>query len=384
MRRVLGFTLVGLGAFAVVLGLLLRGYLYPTLAKLPLDPANPDPGRPNQQQRASTVLVAEGATYLDRGTGRPVDHRTLTLRVKVAGDLTAPESKVNGDVAVWRTGTTVMDGDTKISVTTVSACLDRHTGMAVADCSRASVTSDDRTTDPAGITGLVDTFPFGTQKKDYPYYDSVILAAVPMRYSGTDTVNGLPVYRFVQDIPPTQAQEVQVPGDLVGGDPSQLVNAHLFYQNRRVVWVEPVSGVIVKDQEDMRETLRGPDNREGAVALAGPFVMTPESVRDLTDQAVTAKRQLLLLSGTGPTVLVLGGLLLALLGVALVAWPRRGRRRTVPARPGGEATTPETTTPEAATPDAAPPVGSSALVRGRDAPPRQWSPPDEVAHTPNP
>ena len=60
------------------------------------------------------------------------------------------------------------------------------------------------------------SFPFGTKKQTYQYYDGTLNKALPMEYVSSEQLQGLTVYKFVQTIPATQYAELEVPGDLVG------------------------------------------------------------------------------------------------------------------------------------------------------------------------
>ncbi|HKS98924.1 MAG TPA: DUF3068 domain-containing protein [Rugosimonospora sp.] len=321
MRQRAGYILIALGGVALGLGLLIRTYLYPALVKLPLDPA-----AGSGQSGLLATLNAPDGTYLSVDGGVPkVKHGALTIRATVAGDLTAPEVQPGGSVAAYRTGVTVMAGDTLLGITTMEVCLDRHTALAVANCSHASLQIGAQKINPADIEGLTGTFPFNTQKQQYPLFDTALHQAMSVRYTGTDVINGLSVYRFVESVPPTRTMDVQVPGNLVNGDPRKTVTASLYYDINQTFWVEPTTGAPVKTQQVIRQQLYGPDGRPGAIVLAGTFTMSDATVRQLSQVAATGRAQLQMLTGAPPTVALLGGLLLIGLGVVLVLRARSRR-----------------------------------------------------------
>ena len=315
MRRSATALLLVLGIFALVLGGALRFYVHNQLAVAPLDPD------------ATTVSKGSQMTVFYPGTLKQRTDATLTATTRVRGSLVAPEAKVDGDVAVWKVGIVIEDDNgTLVNASVDQVCLNRRTSESVSDCASQSI-DDDKT---AKHTGLAYKFPFNTQKKDYEYFDSTLKASPVIRFDSEDTVNGLPVYRFVQSIPATKVEDIDVPGDLVNGKASETVHAGMFYQNTRTLWVEPYSGAIVRDDEDVRQVLRGPDGQDGTVLLSGKLVFTQETVQAQVKTAKDARSQLQLIFDTGPLVLLIAGLLLVAGGVVLLVTSGRGRPREVP------------------------------------------------------
>jgi hypothetical protein len=90
-----------------------------------------------------------------------------------------------------------------------------------------------------------------------------------------------------------------------------------YYENTRTVWVEPYSGIIVKGQEDLKQTLRGSDGRELLTVFGGMIAFTEDTVQKSADDAKEARSQLRLVSTTGPIVLISVGALLAVVGALL-------------------------------------------------------------------
>lgn len=314
MRRSATALLLVLGIFALVLGGALRFYVHNQLAVAPLDPD------------ATTVSKGSQMTVFYPGTLKQRTDATLTATSRVRGSLTAPEAKPDGDTAVWSVGVVIEDdNNTLVSASVDKVCLNRRTSMSVSDCNSQSIDNE-----KVKHTGLAYKFPFNTQKKDYEYFDSTLKASPVIRFDSEDTVNGLPVYRFVQAIPATKVEEEDVPGDLVNGQASETVHAGLFYQNTRTLWVEPYSGAIVRDDEDVREVLRGPDGRDGTVLLSGKLAFTQQTVQDQVKTAKDARSQLRLIFDTGPLVLLIAGLLLAAGGVVLLLTSGPRRPKEVP------------------------------------------------------
>ncbi|WP_434444826.1 DUF3068 domain-containing protein [Lentzea sp. E54] len=315
MRRVASLVLVGLGIFSLALGAVLRFYVYPELAVVPLD--------------QKTESVAEGAAKVFYPKDLVVKDALLTATRKVESNLTLPEAKVDGDVMVWDQGLVVTDSENQlVSAMKHRVCLDRRTNMALEKCSQQYVTDDEKgpTADDRAVRqeGLNYKFPFGTEAQDYEYFDTTLRKASTARYEGTDEISGLEVYKFVQKIPSTKFRDQEVPGQLVGSSEAS-VTAERRYQNTRTMWVEPVSGIIVKGSEQQRQVLVGPDGKEGTVLLDATLTFNEETVKESVERATDARDKLTLISSTGPIVLLSVGAVLLLAGILLGVVGRRAR-----------------------------------------------------------
>src|SRR5581483_10309868 len=95
---------------------------------------------------------------------------------------------------------------------TRTMAFDRRSAQLV-NCCGSSVNGDS-SVQQHGVVGYV--FPIGTQKQTYQVFDANVLKPVPFTFSGTDTVNGIAAYRFVENVPPTKNGTQTLPGSLVG------------------------------------------------------------------------------------------------------------------------------------------------------------------------
>jgi Porin PorA len=346
VRRILSFILLGLGVFAVALGLLLRFYAYPQLAKLPLD------------QESTAVAEGDGITALVVRTvdGAPSpeieQNLSLTSTTYVTGDLTAPEVEEGGDVAVYVEAIRTVDDatDTVVNASVRSLCVDRFTTEAVAPCEgqyieveQGNKITADR--DSVQQPGISFKFPFGTEQRDYEYYDLSARDAVNARYDGVEDIQGLEVYKFVVEIPPTRIGEREVPGSLIGQEDEPSVTADLYYQARRTLWVEPVTGIIIQGEQDGKQELLAPgeDPGEGTTVFQGTLALNEPTVNDNVTKAEDNMSKLSLLT-TWPIVMWIGGGVLIVAGALLLMTGNstRGRRsadgvpvRRQPAGAGG-------------------------------------------------
>jgi hypothetical protein len=331
MRRVAGVVLIALGVFAITLGFTLRFVVLDRLALAPLDPDT------ETVAQGTGVTVFYPKALADPSIPRTRTDATVTARRVVGGKLDAPEVKVNGAVALWRVGLVVEDERSNlINAVEQWVCVDRRTAQGVSPCSQRKVDDGTQVDTDADQKGLEYKFPFGTQQKDYTFFDVTLHAATPIRYDGAEKINGLETYRFVQRIDPSKLEDREVPGDLVNGAAGTSVTATRYYQNIRTVWAEPYTGIIVKGQEQVRQVLRGPDGRDGTVLLAGTLTFTPQTVQRQVADAKDSRAKVRMLKETGPILawvlggfLVIGGLVLLLVRpkAGAPAARNRGRRR---------------------------------------------------------
>jgi len=318
LRRVVGIVLLTFGVFALTFGVLLRTVVYDRLAVAPLDPDV------ETVAQGTNMTVFYPASAADKSIPPVRTDATVTATRVVGGKLDAKEvvrdgklgeeTEILGDVALWRVGLVVEDERLNlVNAVEQWVCVDRRTAEGVRPCSQQKV--DDGSGQPAtdvDMSGLNYKFPFGTEQKDYKFFDITLRRATPISYNGSETINGLETYRFVQTIEPVQVDTREVPGALVGLPDEPSVIATRWYQNVRTLWVEPLSGTIVKGQEQVRQQLRGPGGEEGQVLLAGTLTFTDQTVERQVDSASEAAGRLRLLTSTGPwTAWILGAILVA-------------------------------------------------------------------------
>lgn len=318
MRRIVGLVLIALGALFLVLALLLRWYAYPRLAVAP------------QDQESTTVSTGEdvrifSVAALAAGEDPQVTTDVTSTRgtVSIVEDL--PSGTSNDDVAVWETVVNATDSEgATLSASRSVVAFDRHTGAGV-DGFGQEIDGD-----PVDHQGQILKFPFGTEKRDYEFWDLALREATPALYDGEDEVGGQAVYRFVQTIEPTVVSQLEVPGDLAGEDvPS--VEADRVYANVRTLWVEPHTGVIIKGQEE-QDTVLEYNGRQIATVTNGTIAYTDEEVAELVDEYGPKATQLNLVQNILPIVLGVLAIIAVLAGAFLVRRPYTPRRAADGAR----------------------------------------------------
>lgn len=336
MRRIVSFVLLGLGVFAVALGLLLRFYAYPQLAKVPLD------------NESTSVAEGDGITALviENVDGAPVpevrNNLSLTASTFVTGDLRAPEVVADGDVAVYVEAIKMVDDTSGITITASvrSLCIDRFTSEAVAPCEDQYIEQEqgkkvESSRNDLQQPGISFKFPFSTEQRDYQYYDLSSHQAITAKYEGEDSVQGLDTYKFVMEVPPTKIAEREVPGSLVGVPDEPSVTADMYYQVKRTVWVEPETGIIVVGEQDLKQELvpPGESQGQGTTVFDGKLRFNDRTVNDNVNKAEDNMSKLSLLT-TWPIVLwVVGALLVVAAVVLLTVGPGRGGRRVAGGTP---------------------------------------------------
>jgi len=329
LRRIVSFILLGLGVFAVALGLLLRLYAYPQLAKIPLD------------NESTSVAHGDGVTALVIRTenGAPVPevrhNLSLTSTTYVTGDLTQPEVEKDGDVANYVEAIMTKDdaSGTTVDASVRSLCIDRHTNEAVAPCEGQyieqeqgkRVTSDRNTVQQPGLSFK---FPFATEQKDYAFYDLTARKSVNAHFEAEETIKGLDTYRFVMNVPPTKIGDQDVPGSLVEKPDEPTLHAEQYYQVKRTVWVEPETGIIVVGQQEGKQELltEGQDPGQGTTVFNGTLRFTDQTINDNVTKAKENKSKLSLLTSWPTAMWIVGGLLIVVGLVLLLTGNNQGGR----------------------------------------------------------
>jgi hypothetical protein len=316
MRRAVGYILVVLGVFLLVVGPTVRWVVAPRLAVAPLE-CTPNPGYEDLCDRGVSLSPSSGvATSLFSAA-------TLSVRTDVpleANRRVRPDRETStADQTIYETIQEVLDGDGElVTASEARFGFDGHTS-AMVDCCDANVDGEP-ITEFGGVMPL--KFGFGLKQQDYNYFDTTLQAATPAKFTGTDQIDGVDVYVFEQVIEPTQIGTLEVPGDLVGSKDDSFV-APRYYANTRTLYVEPTTGVIINGTEQQLQTLRGPDGTDQLTIIDANLGFTEANQANAALNASDGKDKLDLISTTAPLVAVLLGLVLAGLGVFLVLGARR-------------------------------------------------------------
>jgi hypothetical protein len=330
-RRVVGTVLVGLGVLFIVFAAGLPLYVAPAVTKLPYDmKACPKP--PAAQPAGClkpSIVEASNAKFLQIKVtnGEPqIDVKSGTLRTTVEvlpqAKITADEQKnkrLTDDAVVWDVYQTVIWTETNevISASSTELAMNRASGAAINWSGQWLNDSGEKDTTIA-YTDQVYKFPFGTEKKDYKYFDSDLRSAPTAKFVDATQVEGVDVYHFTETIPDTA---VTVDPDsiavLLGRFAPDAKSGTVYYRNTRDLWVEPTTGAFIKVRERPHQELR-PDTGSPVTLLDADFVTTQETMRNNADSAGTNKQLLKTVNLYGPVGLGLVGLVLIIGGFLLM------------------------------------------------------------------
>ncbi|MPZ00204.1 MAG: DUF3068 domain-containing protein [Actinophytocola sp.] len=335
MRSALTYIVLGLGVFAVALGLVLRFYTYPQLAKMPLDLESFSVATGTADR--ALVFVANGP---DEHVPEFREDLPITSTTYVTPDLTAPEMAEGGDVAAYIEASRItVTGNSDIGALSASVrqlCVDRHTGEAVAPCHTqfTQETTEEEPESPDAEAGRVYAdddddvqqpgfgfkLPFDTEKRTYQWYDLRINDTVDLTFQQDDTVKGLDVYQFAYQVAPQQVGSREVPGSMLGEPDSPSIEADVFYEANRTMWIDPVTGAVIDVKQSVTQKLvqDGQDYADGEVVFDGTLTLDDETVANNVADAEESGGKLWLLT-TLPIILwIVGGVLIVGAAVLLV------------------------------------------------------------------
>jgi hypothetical protein len=303
MRGVIGLVLAGLGAFLVLVAVLLPTWVSGQVVKFPL----------NEYQTAT--LRASNASYFSIAALKEETGVSVEATYTIKGDA----AKGNATTAVWNQFSYVYDltNHRAIDQMTRTFAFDRRSGQLV-DCCGANLNGDTKVRQ-TGLAGSV--FPIGTQKQTYQVFDTTLQRPVPFTYAGTTTVDGIQAYEFVENVTPVQVATLPVPGSLVGMS-AATVKAPEVDQLHLVYDVDPDTGALLNVNEHQTVTLRSPATGAQALVLFdADLIATPATVRQIVALDSSGRRELTLLETVLPLVFGITG------AVALIAGIVLGRKR---------------------------------------------------------
>lgn len=323
-------VLIGLGAFLLTIAVALVFFVVPAQKKTPLDinsttvtdttagsvlvagalagntpteanaereecrvpeeeaPAEGEGGEAAEGEDAEAAEGAEGedaqipvSCFIDSDIPLYSQRRVQAVEPSDGDDITmqAAQSLIRDD----QSGSDGAEGLVNATIDRLTA--DRESAMPIDEpvSTLQLVTSGDPENEvaPAGFVreGLQYKFPFGTEQKDYPYFDASTFTTNPISFVGETTVGGVEAYEFRQEIGPidmwssirdhfasvSSGYDPTVESVLASyrrdgmpagqwgleGDPEREVDMHRFYTNTRTVWVNPTTGQIVNGSEDI-------------------------------------------------------------------------------------------------------------------------------------
>lgn len=295
VRRALSYVLIGIGVFALVLAAGMRFYAPSRAEKTPLN--------------LDIKLVATGpATLLNTSTGQPEQTSLIATR-RVRTDSALSNSKVT---VVQETLCIVKAVDNPpecvdaqdqqqrlVSFTTDRVAADRKSGQSVNDSKYGENVNGD-----TGIkhVGLTYKWPFHAKKQSYKFFDPVSAQAPDARFIGTEKLAGLNLYKYQADI-----DTIDLP--VSPGIPGK-------YSDSRTVWVDPVTGAIVKGVEHQVRTLA-----DGTTALDTTLTFDQNSINYQAKQAKDGRNKINLLTVWLPLIGLVLGIVFLIAGLVMLGRP---------------------------------------------------------------
>jgi hypothetical protein len=305
VRKALSIIVIAIGVFCLVLAAGLRFYAPSRAEKTPLN--------------LNITLVSTGpASLLNAATGQ-VEQANLIATRYVRTDSATSNSDVT---VVQETLCIVRDQDDPppcgtdnrdpriVSITTDRVAADRKTAESVNAQKYGENVNGDTSVKHVGLSYK---WPFHAKKQSYKFYDPSSGQSPDAKYVGTEKIAGLNLYKYQADITNI---DLPLPG----------VNIPGKYSDSRTVWIDPVTGVIVKGVEHQVRTLA-----DGTPAVATTLTFNQDAINYQVKQAKDGRSKITTLTVVAPLVALVLGIVLLLVGVLL--WSRDSGRRAEPPAP---------------------------------------------------
>ncbi|MDR2985621.1 MAG: DUF3068 domain-containing protein [Nocardiopsaceae bacterium] len=304
MRRVSWSILTGLGVFFIVLAILSKFFVPGQAVKFPLN------------QYSTTTLRADNASYFSPSTVNEESGVTLEAVSTTKGDVAAAKSIDSNNVAVWQSYTAIEDITNHQAVSIPAdgntLAFDRKTGVLIPWSGNAVAGKH------VEISGTEQgpLFPLSTEKKNYQVFDSTLQKPVTFSFKGTSTTAGISTYVFTADIPPTQTGTQSLPGELVGEKASEVTLPE-FYSVKETYFVDPVTGVPLKVEQNVQQTLQDSTGTTRLVLMSADFKTTPASIASGAATDKDGRTKITVLNVIIPIVAGVIGLILLIIGLVL-------------------------------------------------------------------
>lgn len=310
MQRIVGFVLIGLGAFFLVLAPMARFVIYPGVAKAPID------------------VYSEGTSYGPGSTVLSIGNLLAGEDPEVQTDIESTRTTrgdveaSTGDLAVYDSfsNTTNSEGET-LTASVERVGFDRFTGEADPEFESTVDTGDGP--EPVAYEGQVFKMPFDAEQTDYPWWDGSIQQATPMVFDAVEDIDGLRTYKYVQTIEPTKIADLAVPGSVAGSDEDE-VTLDRIYSNVRTIWIEPNTGAVIKGQEE-QDSYAELDGERLFTITQADVGYSDEAIQANVDEYGPLGSQLNLIKNIVPVWGAIAGVVLLLVG-GLLVWFARDER----------------------------------------------------------
>jgi hypothetical protein len=299
VKKILGWVCLALGGFMVMASVMATGWAAERVQKTPLD--------------VDSVTRLDGTAARINTSEGGVDE----FDVRAASFTQTDSEASDDDVAVF-VNTTCLVKD----VAGTPDCGEEGTGddadPNVVSVSEPFVFATDRFTaepvnegdylpeDAPEVEGLVNKWPFSTDRQDYEVWDGLLGRAVTATYEGEEAIDGLDTYVF---------------NLVVEEEPAEVIpDTEGLYSQEKTYWVEPITGTIIKQTQVEQRALE-----DGTVLLDLDIAFTDDQVATNVSDTRENADSLTLITETVPTVGLAAGIPLVVIGLGLLVWSRRQR-----------------------------------------------------------
>jgi hypothetical protein len=303
MRRVTGLVAAALGTFLIVLAALTRFYIVGQVVKFPLD------------ENIVTTLTASNVSYFNTGLLQELTKVSMTDTSTTQGDVAAGTAHT----AIWNNFSYLYDNTNQQTYTYSLRRLafDRRSGELV-NCCGAAIDGK-----KVQVSGLGYVWPLNAQKQTYEIFDTTLMKPEPASFTGTASVNGLPTYKYVENVTPTQFATQTLPGSLVGMADQQTVQLGEYYAGTTTEWVDPITGAPVQVARSQHLYLAGSSGGSVLNLLNVNFTTTRSSVAATVAIAKHYDAEISMISVDIPAAGGVAGIIILIIGMIL-GGQRRG------------------------------------------------------------
>ncbi|MCW2850907.1 MAG: hypothetical protein JWM84_571 [Nocardioides sp.] len=291
MRTKVGYGLVFVGGFLLVLAILAQVYATDRVLKTPLNVDST-----NRLDGTATLGGPEGEE---------------SFPVKVTSLTRVDSDKSDDKVVVWKNSSCVVrdEGDVPdcvssddpdnrlLTASTDDFATDRVSAIAVNDPKYLPSAAEPH-------EGIINKWPFNAEKKDYPYWSGTLGETVTAAYDRTEKIQDLETYVYKIEI---ENEPVEVAAGVDG-----------LYNDTIEISVEPFTGAIVDQHSEQSRT-----TVDGDLVLALDIAFTEDQVKTNVEDAKSNTLKLGLLTDVIPLVGYIVGIPLLLIGLALLILQRR-------------------------------------------------------------
>jgi hypothetical protein len=297
MRRLVGPVMTCAGAFLVAIGLFAQFYMGTALLKTPLNVdevihVDGNAQVPDDKGKIQQTPVLAWSTYhvnTSLSDSKVVSFQNSQCLVK---DIDDPTGCVSSDDPQ----------DRLLSATTDDYATNRRTAESINDPKYL----------PAGAiphSGVINKWPFLSQKKTYTFWDDGTQKGVPATYAGTSKLDGHEVYVYDVKVPKTKIEVAQgVKG---------------YYTDDKQVYVDEMTGSVLNQVEHQVRT-----DLQGNPVIDLHIKFTDSQIQKLVNEARDNGKQLTVIRTIVPIVGYVVGVPVFLIGLFLTL---RARRRARPA-----------------------------------------------------